>query len=245
MKIWLGAVVLLMMVSVLVGGTLDPAQRKFYHQYEKQKNIPNPANQLVNADPEPDLTTGFKQLFNGKDLTGWTPKGGSCTFKVEDGSIVGTVVKGSPSTFLCTDKEYGNFIFSCEMKWLVDGNSGIQFRSAICGKNESVCGPQYEMEGFKRGRGWSGGIYGQGCGGWFYPLWLEEHRDARAALKHGWNRVTIMAQGDTVKTWINGVPAANWITKDYKKGVFGLQIHQGHAGEVAWRNIKIKPIDAN
>lgn len=236
-------IVSLAMVSIAFGGTLDPTQQKFYKQYKKQKNIPDPATQLINTDSEPDLTKDFTSIFNGKDLSGWAPKGGHCTFEVKDGTIVGTVVKGSPSTFLCTDKEYSDFIFTCEMKWEIDGNSGVQFRSEVKGKRETVSGPQYEMEGFARGRGWSGGIYGQACGGWFYPLWLVEHKKARKALKHDWNRVTIMANGNVVKTWINGVPAANWIDKKYKKGVFGLQVHQGHAGKILWRNIRIKELN--
>ncbi len=56
------------------------------------------------------------------------------------------------------------------------------------------------MEGVKNTRGWSGGIYGQSCGGYWYPLWLKEHAEARGALnKEGWNRVTVMAKGQIGK----------------------------------------------
>ena len=48
---------------------------------------------------------------------------------------------------------------------------------------ETVFGPQAEMEGITGDRFWSGGIYGQSCGGYFYPLWLKEHQAARDALK--------------------------------------------------------------
>ena len=106
-------------------------------------------------------------------------------------------------------------------------------------------GPQAEMEGFDgfaKGRFWSGGIYGQSCGGYFYPLWLKEHAPTRTALKReGWNRITMSAKGNEVKTWLNGVAMANW-TDDgsYPEGFFGLQIHKGPQGTVLFKNIRVK-----
>lgn len=226
-------------------GSLDPAQEKYVAKYKGQPNPPKPEAMLLNSDKEPALTEGFTSLFNGKDLTGWTPKGGTCTFEAKDGTIVGTCVKGSPNTYLSTTKDYGDFIFTCEMKWLVDGNSGIMFRAIEkAGKGKPVVmGPQAEMEGFRDDRGWSGGIYGQDCGGWWYPLWLKEHAEVRKALKKDdWNRITIHAKGNTVKTWVNGVPAAHWVNDQYLKGFLSLQIHSGAAGQVVWRDVKIKEL---
>lgn len=135
------------------------------------------------------------------------------------------------------------------MKWEVEGNSGVMFRArSKPGKNgeEIVYGPQAEMEEFSKDRDWSGGIYGQSCGGYFYPLWLKEHEKARSAQKKDeWNRLTISAQGNVVKTWINGVPAGHWIDDgSYPEGFFGLQIHKGKQGTVLWKNIRVKRLDA-
>lgn len=227
-------------------GTLDPQQAKFIQKYKSQPNPPKPELMLVNTDAEPDLKQGFVSLFNGKDLSGWTPKGGTCIFEAVDGTIVGNCVKGSPNTYLSTDKSYGDFVFTCEMKWLVNGNSGVMFRAIekASGQGKAVVmGPQVEMEGFGQDRGWSGGIYGQDCGGWWYPLWLKEHADARKALKENdWNRITIQAKGNVVKTWINGIPAAHWSNDEYLKGFLSLQIHAGKEGKVVWRNILIKEL---
>ncbi len=230
------------------GQELDPLQKEWIDHYQKQKNVPKLADTKVNEDAEPELTEGFTSLFNGKDLTGWNSKGGSCTFEVKDGHIVGTCVPGSNSTYLCTEKDdYSNFIFTCQIKFEVDGNTGVQFRSRTKpGKEpETVFGPQFEMEGQgKPGRNWSGGIYGQSCGGYFYPLWLKEHRAARAAEKlEGWNRLTISADGNVVKTWLNGVPASHWIDDgSYPRGFFGLQVHKGKAGTILFKEISVKEL---
>lgn len=229
------------------GQTLDSSQNAWHTKYKKQENVPKPEEMLLNTDAEPDLTEGFQSLFNGKDLTGWSPKGGTCKFEAKDGCIIGTCVEGSNSTYLSTDDQsYADFIFTCDMKWDVDGNTGVMFRAQIRkdAKNaETVFGPQAEMEGLEQGRGWSGGVYGQSCGGYFYPLWLEEHKKARAALNHDWNRITISAKGNVVKTWINGIPAAHWVDDgSYPQGFFGLQIHKGVKGKVRFKNIRVKEL---
>lgn len=201
--------------------------------------------QQINTEKEPKIQSKkFKSLFDGQTLNGWTPKQGTMKFEVVDGEIVGTCGEGS-STFLCTEKEYTDFIFTCETKWEVDGNTGVQIRSRIrkdADKN-TVIGPQAEMEDLaKNGRGWSGGIYGQSCGGWFYPLKSPEHAKLKNVIdRNGWNRLTIQVQGNVFKTWVNGVPAANWVDEknEYPGGFIGLQVHGGKQGIIHWRNIKI------
>lgn len=247
---WFGLAIVAMLffgaASAAKAQKLDESQKDWIKKYQKQQNAPEPSKMLLNTDPEPQITGAFKRLFGGDNLDRWEARGGTCEFTVDGECIVGKVVKGSNSTYLCTKNEYDDFLFTCEMKWDVDVNSGVMFRAKIRkdGNKETVYGPQAEMEGFSRNRGWSGGIYGQSCGGFFYPLWLEEHRDARKALKEGeWNKLTILAKGNTIKTWVNGVPAAHWVDDGtYAKGYFGLQIHKADKGTVRWRNLRYKPI---
>ena len=51
----------------------------------------------------------LKSIFDGKTLEGWTQKNGTATYVVKDGTILGTTKEGSPNSFLCSNKLYGNF----------------------------------------------------------------------------------------------------------------------------------------
>lgn len=247
MKIAYIALSLGILTSPLQANKISEDQARYVKQYAKQKKKVAPEDARINTDPEPDLSSGFTKLYNEKDLQGWIPRGGTCTFEADGDSILSTCVVGSPSTYLSTEREdYSDFIFTAELYWEVDCNSGIMFRAQRKpGKKfENVYGPQCEMEGFRKKRGWSGGIYGQGAGGWFYPLWLEAHAEARAKhlKENDWNRVTIQAIGKEVKTWVNGRPAAFWIDEEYGKGYIALQMHSGPKGVVRFRDIKIKEL---
>ena len=67
-------------------------------------------------------------LFDGKSLAGWEKKGGKAEYKVEDGSIVGTTVQGSPNTFLCRGP-YSDFVLEFDVLCDKALNSGVQIRS--------------------------------------------------------------------------------------------------------------------
>ena len=108
--------------GVVLAGELDSQQHEWHARYKKQQNVPKPEEMLLNTDAEPNLTDGFTSLFNGKDLQGWTPKGGTSTFEVKDGLLVGKCVPDSSSTYLSTEQaDFIDFVFTCDMKWEVEG----------------------------------------------------------------------------------------------------------------------------
>ena len=71
----------------------------------------------------------FVPLFDGKTLNGWEVCNGSAKYTVEDGVIVGTTAKGSPNSFLCTQKDYGDFVLEFDVKTDPALNTGVQIRS--------------------------------------------------------------------------------------------------------------------
>lgn len=190
---------------------------------------------------------GWQNLFNGKDLTGWKKLGGKADFTVENGMIVGHTVVNSRNTFLCTEKEYGDFILEVDvMVEDEDGNSGIQTRShfdaTAFGGEGKVYGRQCEVDpSFRK---WTGGIYDEGRREWLYPMQLNAR--AQNTYKAGqFNHFHIECIGNEMKTWVNGTAAADVVDTLDAKGFIGLQVHAiaspDHAGKkVFFKNIRIK-----
>jgi len=199
------------------------------------------------------------EIFNGKDFTGWTKRGGDATYAVDNGEIVGRSVPNTPNTFLTTDKEFGDFVLELDFKLdPKDFNSGVQIRSHARpeGDRERVYGYQVEMD-TDPDRPWTGGIYFEGgskdpSGKWIRKAgWLnnlEKNEPAQKARRLGeWNHFKIVANGRRIQTWLNGVPAADFTDDDDKavtpKGFIALQVHgvgnKRETKEVRWKNIKL------
>lgn len=181
-------------------------------------------------------------LFNGKDLSGWKPLNGHAKYEVKDGMIVGTTVFGEPNSFLATEKTFGNFILEFEFKVNdEDMNSGIQFRSESNAEymNGRVHGYQYEIDPSKRA--WTAGIYDEARRDWLYPM--EYNSPAKSLFKIGeWNKGRIECIGNSIRTFLNGKPAANLVDDATAKGFFALQVHQVSKAENAGKKVYFKNI---
>lgn len=205
-----------------------------------------------------DSADGWKPLFNGRDLDGWVQRGGKAKYRVEDGQIVGSSVPNTTNSFLCTKRDYADFTLELEFKVDPELNSGVQIRSQCFDKAKTlelngekktikaglVHGYQVEIDpDVKRGRLWTGGIYDEGRRGWLYNL--EKNDAARKAFKpNEWNKFRIECRGDSIKTWLNGVAAADLKDSLTPSGFIALQVHavgkREQPLEVRFRNIRIK-----
>ena len=191
----------------------------------------------------------FASLFDGKTLKGWTQRNGTATYRVEEEAIVGKTMVGSPNSFLCTDKLYGDFELHFEVKVDNGLNSGVQIRSNTKdGPKGRVNGPQVEIEMSGPKGAESGYIYGEAAGGWMTPA---DKRKPHKHFKDGkWNQYRVLAEGARIRTWINGQAISDLVDeeklKTHPKGFIGLQVHSIRRGsgpfEVAWRNLKIREI---
>jgi hypothetical protein len=189
---------------------------------------------------------GLADLFNGKDLEGWTQRNGTATYRVEKNTIVGTTAEGSPNSFLCSDKLYGDFELMFDVKVDSRLNSGVQIRSQSVGDklDGRVNGPQVEISL----DGMAGYVYGEAAGGWMTP---DEDRKSHKQFQDGeWNAYRVVAFGNTIQTWINGEQISDLTHeerfKSHPKGFIGLQVHGIGAGqgpyEVRWRNLKLRDL---
>lgn len=205
---------------------------------------------------------GFRPLFDGESLEGWVQRGGKATYEVENGEIVGTSALQTPNSFLCTEKEYGDFILEFEFKVDPLLNSGVQIRSKVYDEEHSydIDGKEfkaragvvhgYQVEIDPSDRAWSAGIYDESRRGWLFPL-KDNPRAGQAFRQSEWNHYRILCWGSTIKTWINGVPASHLVDGVTTKGLIALQVHgigndENKLGtQVRWRNLQIKEFDSN
>lgn len=200
---------------------------------------------LFYSDSSFSQQDGWIPLFNGKDLSGWKQLNGKAEFKVMNGAIAGICVLNEPASFLCTEKDYSDFILEMDVKVDPPLNSGIQIRSESTPdyRNGRVHGYQCEID--PSARSWSGGIYDEARRGWLYNL-ARNPKGRTAFIEGEWNHYRIEAIGDTLRTWINGIMCANLVDNMTRSGFIGLQIHEigdnkEEAGSmVMWKNIKIK-----
>jgi len=214
----------------------------------------------------------WQDLFDGKSLNGWEQLNGTAKYEVKDGMIVGTAVLGSTNSFLCTKKNYGDFIIELDFKVDEGLNSGIQIRSQSLEEYKDSCvhGYQVEIDPAQKElysgsppnlrangevvppdtepRCWTGGFYDEGGRrGWLNDLTRNEA--ARKAFKPGeWNHFRVEALGDSIRTRLNGVPAGSIVDSITPNGFIALQVHateEKKPMQVWWKNIRIQDLGVN
>jgi hypothetical protein len=197
-------------------------------------------------------------LFDGKSLQGWKQCNGKATFRVEQGEIVGTTAAGSPNSFLCTTKDFGDFVLEFEVKVDPVLNSGVQVRSHQYAQDTTsrvfngqtyrdakhpagrVYGYQVEISNEKAGT--SGGIYDEARRGWLENI-VNDPAASKALRDNEWNKYRIEAEGDSIRVFVNGVACANLTDPLDQTGFIALQVHsfQGEKpAQVRWRNLRIQ-----
>jgi hypothetical protein len=211
---------------------------------------------LVGSSASVGAAEDLKPLFDGKSLAGWVQRGGQAKYEAADGCVVGTTVAGTPNSFLCTEKTYGDFILELEVKADPGLNSGVQIRSECFDRPTAVehgtrqlkipagrvHGYQVEVDQSDTRR-WSGGLYDEGRRAWLFPL--DKNKEAGAAYRIGeWNQYRIICEGDSLRTWVNGVPAADLVDSMTLSGLIGLQVHSAKQPgmQVRWRNLRLQDL---
>jgi len=205
-----------------------------------------------------------KELFNGKDLTGW--EGDARVWSVENGAIVGHTkdVPLKNNTFLIwKDGKVGDFKLTVEFK-LEGGNSGIQYRSKVIDPKEHIVGGyQADMDGVNQ---YTGILYeerGRGIlakrgekltiakdGAKSTESIGDAAELAKAIHKDDWNTYEIEAIGPTLKHSINGKLMSETIDRDAEhrvaSGILALQVHANLPAPmtVSYRKIRLEELEA-
>jgi hypothetical protein len=207
------------------------------------------------ADPAPNTLTpeeqqaGWKLLFDGKTSNGWRnykSKTISDGWKVIDGALTRVKTAGD----IVTIDQYDNFELSLEYKISRAGNSGIIFRVTEDFSTPWQTGPEVQILDNKEGED-------PQKAGWLYQLYKS---DADATKPVGQrNQVRILIAPQKSEVYMNGVKYYEFVIgsqdwndrvakskfKDmpkFGKASKGYIDLQDHDGEVAFRNIKIRPL---
>jgi hypothetical protein len=210
--------------------------------------------------------SGFKEIFNGKDLAGW--KGNEKLWSVEEGAITGRTTAEDPiefNTFLVwQDGEVADFELQLEYRLQAGdpnkpgGNSGIQYRSKLIDEAKFIVGGyqadidlslQYSGINYEeRGRG----ILAQR--GQRVTIISKDDKKIESIgsaeelgkkIKGGeWNKYRIVAKGNKLSHYINDTLMSEVIDEQAdaaaKKGVLAFQIHQGPPMIIQFRKVMLK-----
>jgi hypothetical protein len=214
---------------------------------------------LPRGNSEDKTDSGFKPLFNGKDLTGWvyvnTP---AKTFYVKDKEIITT---GVPTGYLRTYRMYENFILEFEWKHIPPGpkevgNSGLfvwcdplpalgtGYTRAI--EVQVLVNLEYRDKKTGKLTATSHGdlfsIHGADCVpdrphplGW--KRCLPSENRARGAGE--WNHYRVEANDGTIKLAVNGKVVSGVSKCVPRKGYLALE---AEGSECHFRNLRIKEL---
>jgi hypothetical protein len=201
-----------------------------------------PAAQAASAPP-------WRELFNGRDLTGWKLVGGGSKVWIEDGAIVGHMVRGTEEhTLITTDESFGDFILEAECRDVGALHTGFLLRCAVAPADAKIRLFGYQIKIDPTPRSWTGGIFDDFGKSWTWMYDLEHDARARAAYHHGeWTRFRVEAIGRAIKVWVNGVPVTHLLDDKYPRGPLALKVHslpatakaEAETHRVHFRNLRI------
>ena len=187
---------------------------------------------------------GWITLFNGKTLDGWTDVTGQKpgAWTIEDGAMARKTKAGD----IWTKQRYGDFVL--ELEFQAKGNSGVFIRTDNP-KDNVQTGIEIQVD--------KPGGPGKHSVGAAYDL----QAPSKNVGTDGWNKMVITAKGAALKVQLNGeqiihINLDRWTEpgmnpdgtknkfktalKDFKReGHIGFQ---DHGAEVAYRNVRIKPL---
>nr|WP_306796835.1 DUF1080 domain-containing protein [Rhodopirellula sp. JC740] len=215
--------------------------------------------------------TGMTEIFNGKDLTGWS--GDERLWSVRDGVIHGETTpeqKANGNTFLIwQDGNTKDFEVRLEFRCNAVNNSGIQYRSKhITDKSARndwvVRGYQHELRNEMKFPNIAGFIYDEGgrrgriCMVGEKAVWkdgkkqvlenfLNEEEFQALFNLDDWNEVVIIGRGNHIQHFMNGKLILDFTDEQPElqllDGKLALQLHAGKPMWAEFKNIRFKSLD--
>lgn len=189
----------------------------------------------------------WQTIFNGSDLSGWEPIGGSGdNWSAEDGELR---CNGKPGAqWLATKQEYADFELTLEFNVPENGNSGVFIRAPKDGV-PYVDGMEIQvLDDF--GDKWKGLGADQYTGSVYAALPPTQRVTKKAGQ---WQSMAIRCVGRHLTVKINGKTVLDVGLDDHPehfKKVPGLRRNSGHIGlqnhgdKISYRNIRVRQLEA-
>ena len=198
----------------------------------------------VSAQP----SSGWKDLFDGKSLNGWTPAESKTTWKV----VNGLLTTSGPRSHLfysgpLLNADFRNFELEVEAKTTHATNSGVYFHTQYQAKDfpahgfeVQICNTCPDEPGYA-GRKKTGSLYAVRN---VYKQLVNDNE---------WFKINILVQGKRVQVRLNGTlvvdyiePAVPVLSDEFRQrvlshGTFALQGHDETTG-VVFRSVRVRPL---
>lgn len=180
----------------------------------------------------PAAEPSLAPIFNGRDLSGWkTPA--EPHWRAVDGVLVGANDAEKKGSMLYTERDYGDVVVECEVRFSGEIDSGIMVRK-----------PEIQLQ-----IGVSRSLKRDMTGSFYVGSYPEQGQATRAAelLRPGdWNRIRLEARGDTFTVWLNGEQVVRYTDAKYAgPGPIGLQIHGGLQMQVEFRDLRAAALESH
>jgi len=172
----------------------------------------------------------FDNLFNGKNLAGWTSKNEVC-WEAKDGILHAKNDPEKKGDILQTRKSYKDFVFQADFKF-GEGkiDTGIFLRDT---KEQIQIG---ESGSLKREMTALAYIPGKG-----YPI--QNGKAQEVFDMENWNRIKVRVRGNTYTTWLNGKEIMTYASDTIiPEGPIGIQVHPKREMSLQYRNIMVREI---
>lgn len=187
-------------------------------------------------------TAGWRSLFDGKTLAGWTVVG-PVRWTVVDGALAANPSEQSPPVpdgttppqlqgFLRSTETFSDFELTAEFWAAENANSGLFIR---CGTpaNPNSLGSCYEINiSDNHAVTPTGGIVG-----------VQSPLPYRVKSVGKWSLFEVRAEGNHLVVKVNGEPITDAHDDKYSAGAIGLQAGGPNGpGLIKFRNIKVRPL---
>lgn len=190
------------------------------------------AEDLLNVDrllaerlaPE-DLEQGWIRLFDGQSLMGWE-NAGNANWRVEEGVLV---ADSGDNSLLCTTVPFRDYEIVAEFRCAERTNSGLFLRTPP--KPTDPAKDCFELNIAPADNPFPTGSF----------VFRQKVSEQIDAPKPGqWHTFRALLEGDHAQAWLNGRQTVDYRdSTNLEKGRVGLQFREG---QIAFRNIRIRPI---